>query len=97
MTVAFTASCDWRGRSVSVQWSNGQLTGDPDFVAFLRSQEQCGEPIGLDADGRVEEVSFATQDLALASLVATVGYLSSLEGDVDDEDLAYCLPGNGRA
>ena len=61
MSAAFTARCEWQGRTVTLAWADGQLEGDSDFVAFLHGQEECGEPIGVDSDGRVEEVSFATQ------------------------------------
>ena len=67
------------------------LAGDPDFVAYLWSQS--GEEIYLDlTSGKSVEVSFDTKDLALLSLLKTTGYLVSLDGDIDDDDLARCRP-----
>ena len=85
----FTAHCQWRGRTVAVHWDDAKLAGDPDFVAYLWSQ--CGEPIALELDGKVLEVSFDTKDVALLSLLKTTGYLVSLDGDIDDDDLAGFL------
>ena len=59
-------------------------------MAYLWSQ--CGEPIALELDGKVLKVPFDTKDVALLSLRKTTGYLVSLDGDIDDDDLAGFLP-----
>jgi hypothetical protein len=79
--MSFTADCRWRGRDVAVTWSDGQIYGDEDIVAYLMAQEECGEPIGTE-HGQVVETSFRSRAEALDSLFCLIGPFTSVRGEL---------------